>query len=128
MSESRNDLVTQYCNDSGISFILTPVRDHRAIDFVERSIQAIKHKLGTEKLDKKLGLVKNLEKKLEEKIDEKLEKKSWTGLTKNIFPFYENFHNPIVPAFPHSQRFNIAQNTRRPTKTSKSEKFVFGKS
>ena len=47
----KNDLVQQFCFSRGIKHILSPVGDHRGSGLVERMIQTIKRKLGTEKLD-----------------------------------------------------------------------------
>ena len=46
----KSDLVQQVCS-RGIKHILSPVGDHRGGILVERSIQTIKWKLGTAKLD-----------------------------------------------------------------------------
>ena len=47
----KNDLVQQFCSSRGIKHILSPLGDHRGSGLVERMIQTIKRKLGTEKLD-----------------------------------------------------------------------------
>ena len=47
----KNDLVQQFCFCRGIKHILSPVGNHRGSGLVERMIQTIKRKLGTEKFD-----------------------------------------------------------------------------
>ena len=45
----HSDVVKEFCKLRGIKHILTAVGDHRSCGLVERSIQTIKRKLGTEK-------------------------------------------------------------------------------
>ena len=47
----KNDLVQQFCSSKGIKHFLSPVGDHRGSGLVESSIQTIKRKLVTAKLD-----------------------------------------------------------------------------
>ena len=47
----KNDMVKQFFSSRGIINILPPAGDHRGSCLVERSIQTIKRKLGTAKLD-----------------------------------------------------------------------------
>ena len=47
----KNDLLQQFCSSRGITHILSSVGDHRGSGLVERTIQTIKRKLGTEKFD-----------------------------------------------------------------------------
>ena len=54
----KNDLVQQFCSSKDIKHILSPVGDHRGSDLVERSIQTIKRKHGTAKLDPSLVILK----------------------------------------------------------------------
>ena len=49
------DLVQQFCSSGGFKHILSPVGDHRGSGLVERMLQIIKRKLGTEKLDPSFG-------------------------------------------------------------------------
>ena len=51
----RNDLIQQFCSSRGIRHIFSPVGDHRGTGLVEPSIQTIKRKLGTAKLDPNFG-------------------------------------------------------------------------
>ena len=44
----RTDHGSEFCKSRGIKHILTAVGDHRSCGLVERSIQAVKRKLGTE--------------------------------------------------------------------------------
>ena len=47
----KNELVNQFCTERGIKHFLTPVADQRGNGLVERRIQTVKRKLGTEKID-----------------------------------------------------------------------------
>ena len=47
----KNKLVRAFCNDKKISQIFCPVGDHRGCGLVERSIQAIKRRLGASRLN-----------------------------------------------------------------------------
>ena len=51
----KNDLVQQLRSSRGIRHFLSPVGDHRGSGLVERSIQTIKRKLDTAKLDPNFG-------------------------------------------------------------------------
>ena len=63
----NSDVVKEFCKIRGIKHILTAVGDHRSCCQVERSIQTIKRKLGTEKLDPNF---KNLKSTLPQIIDD----------------------------------------------------------
>ena len=63
----NSDVVKEFCKSRGIKYILTAVGDHRSCGLVERSIQTIKRKLGTEKLDPNF---KNLKSTLQQNIDD----------------------------------------------------------
>ena len=56
----KNDIVQQFCSSKGIKHILSPVGDHRGSGLVERTIQTIKRKLGTEQLDPNFGNFKEV--------------------------------------------------------------------
>ena len=47
----KPDVVKEFRKSRGIKHVLTAVGDHRSCGLVERSIQTIKRKLGTERLD-----------------------------------------------------------------------------
>ena len=63
----NSEVVREFCKSRGIKHILTTVGEHRSFGLVERSIQTIKRKLGTEKLDPNF---KNLESTLQQVIDD----------------------------------------------------------
>ena len=63
----HSDVVKEFCKMRGIKHILTAVGDHWSCGLVERSIQTIKRKLGTEKLDPNF---KNLKSTLQQTIDD----------------------------------------------------------
>ena len=62
------DVVKQFCFNRGIVHILTPVGDHWANGLVERSIQTIKRKLGTEKRDPNFNNLKSTIQQIVENI------------------------------------------------------------
>ena len=62
----NSNVVKDFCKRRGIKHILTAVGDHGSCGLVERSIQTIKRKLGTEKLDPNF---KNLKSTLQQIID-----------------------------------------------------------
>ena len=63
----NSEIVKEFCKSRGMKHILKAVGDHRSCGLVERSIQTIKRKLGTEKLDPNL---KNLKSTLQQIIDD----------------------------------------------------------
>ena len=63
----HSDVVKEFCKMRGIKHILTAVGDHRSCGLVERSIQTIKRKLGTENLDPNFT---NLKSTLQQIIDD----------------------------------------------------------
>ena len=62
----NSEVVKEFCKSRGKKHILTAVGDHRSCGLVERSIQTIKRKLGTETLDPNF---KNLKSTLQQFID-----------------------------------------------------------
>ena len=62
----NSEVVKEFCKSRGKIHILTAVGDHRSCGLVERSIQTIKRKLGTETLDPNF---KNLKSTLQQFID-----------------------------------------------------------
>ena len=58
-SELESDLARNFCATRFNKRILSPVGDHRSSAFVEPSIQTIKQKLGTAKLDPNFGNLKS---------------------------------------------------------------------
>ena len=63
----NSDIVKESCKSRGIKHVLTAVGDHRSCGLVERSIQTIKRKLGTEKLDPNFT---NLKSTLQQIVDD----------------------------------------------------------
>ena len=53
-------MVQQFCSSKGIKHILSPVGDHRGSGLLERMIQTIKRKLGTEQQDPNFGNFKEV--------------------------------------------------------------------
>ena len=77
----KPDVVTEFRKSRDIKHVLTAVGDHRSCGLVERSIETIKRKLGTERLDPSF---KNLKSTLQQIVD-KFEKQIILHLKK--FPF-----------------------------------------
>ena len=83
-SRFKKDLVQQLCSNKGIKHILSPVRDHRGSGLVERSIQTIKLKLGTAKLDPNFGKFKETI----QQIVEDIRKSNHCVLKKSLFELH----------------------------------------
>ena len=56
----KNEKLQQFCTSKGIKHIFSPVGDHRGSGLVERTIQTIKRKLGTEQLEPTFGNLKEV--------------------------------------------------------------------
>ena len=80
-SRFKNDLVKHYCARRGIVHIFSPVGDHRGSGLVERSIQTIKRKLGTGKLDASFN---NLKSTVQQIVDD-IRKSKYAVLKKIAF-------------------------------------------
>ena len=80
----KNDIVQQFCSSKGIKHILSPVGDHRGSGFVERTIQTIKRKLGTEQLD---PIFRNFKEVLH-RIIEDIRKNNHSTLKKSPFEMH----------------------------------------
>ena len=97
----KNDLVQQFCSSRGIKHILSPVGDHRGSGLVERTIQTIKRKLGTEQLDPNFGNFKEVL----HRIIEDIRKSNHSTLKKSPFEMHfgrkpntawsQAFHNVV---------------------------------
>ena len=105
----KNDIVQQFCYNKGIKHILSPVGDHRGSGLVERTIQTIKRKLGTEQLDPNFGNFKEVL----HRIIEDIRKNNHSTLKKSPFEMHfgrkpntewsQAFHN-IVNSDTSAQR------------------------
>ena len=80
----KNDMVQQFCSSKGIKHILSPVGDHRGSGLVERMIQTIKRKLGTEQLDPNFGNFKEVL----HRIIEDIRKNNHSTLKKSPFEMH----------------------------------------
>ena len=97
----KNDLVQQFCFSRGIKHIFSPVGDHRGSGLVERMIQTIKRKLGTEKLDPNFANFKEVL----HRIVEDIRKSNHSTLKKSPFELHferkpntewsQAFHNVV---------------------------------
>ena len=75
------EVVKEFCKSRGIKHVITAVGDHRSCGLVERSIQTIKRKLGTERLDPSF---KNLKSTLQQIVDD-IRKTNHATLRKSPF-------------------------------------------
>ena len=94
----KNYLVQEFCSSRGIKHILSPVGDHRGSGLVERSIQTIKRKLGTAKLDPNF---KNFKETIQQIIEDIHKSNHWV-LKKSLF----ELHFGRKPNTEWSQAFN----------------------
>ena len=84
VSGFKNNLVQQVLSSRGIKHTLSPVGDHRGSGLVERTIQTIKRKLGTEQLDPNFGNFKEVL----HRIIEDIRKSNHSTLKKSSFELH----------------------------------------